>query len=302
MQVEAADPHTSVTFVGLAYSGARTTDMFVPDWACENPALGRGLVLPAQFDELHAIVGSRPVDLLVLSMGFNDCHPFEVLGKLILREIRSVDPLRLLAAYPTRQDWAAAAPGFHWGSRRLALDADRIYDFDEAAAAALTAARAELDRLGRAIAQDPCLSRAEVYLLEYPDVSHVESGETGEAIFDDMVPGVRINRRELDLARERFIQPLNQSRREGAGRLGWTYVGGIFSAFRDHGYAASDTWFVRAKESEQIQGPRCSPAGYLLGAFSPGMLHPNHRGHQVIADLVYASYVAHRRSHRASNL
>jgi hypothetical protein len=295
MQVEAADPHTSVTFVGLAVTGARTADMFVPDWSGENPALGPGLVLPAQFDELNAILGSRPVDVLALSMGFNDCRPFEILGELIRREVRSVDPLSLLAAHPTRSDWAAAAPGIHWGRMRLRQDAGLIYDFDEAAAAALAAARDELARLGWSIAQDPRLSRAEVYLLEYPDPTHVAGGETGEAIFDDMVPGLRINRRELDLARERLMQPLNQSRREGACRLGWTYVGGIFAAFQDHGYAARDTWFVRAKESEQIQGPRCSLVGYLRGAFSPGMLHPNHRGHQVIADLVYTSYVSQKR-------
>jgi hypothetical protein len=302
MQVEAADPHTSVTFVGLATTGARTADLFVPDWSGQNRALGPGPVLPAQFDELRAIVGSRPVDVLVLSMGFNDCRPFEILGDLIFREIRCVDPLRLLAAYPTRQDWAAAAPGIHWGRKPLGRDADRIYDFDEAAAAALAAARDELVRLGQSIAQDSRLSRAEVYLLEYPDTTRVAGGETAEAIFDDMVPGLRINRRELDLVRERLMQPLNQSRWEAAGRLGWTYVGGISAAFRDHGYAARDTWIVRAKEAEQIQGPRCRLAGYLRGAFSSGMLHPNHRGHQVIAELVYASYIAQRRCHGASNL
>jgi hypothetical protein len=297
MQVEAADPHTSVTFVGLAGTGARTVDLFVPDRSGQNRALGPGPVLPAQLDELRAIVGSRPVDVLVLSMGFNDCRPFELLGDLLRREIRRVDPLPLLAAYPTRKDWAAAAPGIHCQRASLRRDAGRIYDFDEMAAAELAAARDELGRLGRSIAQDPRLSRAEVYLLEYPDATRGASGETAEAIFDEFVPGLRINRRELDMVRERFLRPLNQSRWEAAGRLGWTYVGGIFAAFRGHGYAARDTWFVRAKESEQIQGPRCWLAGYLRGAFSPGMLHPNHRGHQVIADLVYASYVAQRRYH-----
>jgi hypothetical protein len=302
MQVEAADPHTAVTFVGLANTGARTVDLFVPDWSGQNRALGPGPVLPAQFDELRAILGARPVDVLVLSMGFNDCRPFKILGELIFREIRCVDPLRLLAAYPTRQDWAAAAPGILSGRRRHGQDAGLIYDFDEAAAAALAAARDELAGLGRSIAQDPRLSRAEVYLLEYPDVTRVASGETAEAIFDDMVPGLRINRRELDLVRERLLRPLNQSRWEAAGRVGWTYVGGIFDAFRDHGYAACDTWIVRAKEAEQIQGPRCGLAGYALGAFSSGMLHPNPRGHQVIAEMVYANYVAQRRCHTASNL
>jgi hypothetical protein len=97
--------------------------------------------------------------------------------------------------------------------------------------------------------------RAEVYLLEYLDPTRDTSGATGRAILDDLVPGLRINCRELDLTRERLLQPLNQMRREKAVREGWTYDGGIFEAFGNDGYTASDTWFVRAKESEQLQAP-----------------------------------------------
>jgi hypothetical protein len=131
------------------------------------------------------------------------------------------------------------------------------------------------------------LTSARVGLLEYPDPTRDSSGATGHAILDDLVPGLRANRRELDLARERLLSPLNRTRREAAERQGWHYVGGIFDASRCHGYPARDTWFVRAKESEQSQGPRLGVAGYLRGAFSPGMLHPNQRGHQVVADCLY---------------
>jgi hypothetical protein len=75
-----------------------------------------------------------------------------------------------------------------------------------------------------------------------------------------------------------------------ADRYGWTYVGGVFESFADHGYSADETWFVRAKESERIQGPRLGLLGYLRGEFSPGMLHPNARGHEVIADHLYRSF------------
>jgi hypothetical protein len=126
--------------------------------------------------------------------------------------------------------------------------------------------------------------RAEVGLLEYPDLTRDGNGLTAMVILDDLVRGLRVNRRELDLARERLLQPLNAMLRETADRLGWTLVGGVFDAFREHGYAAKETWFIRAKESEDLQGPRLSPLGYLRGEITPGMLHPNHRGHQVIAD------------------
>jgi hypothetical protein len=312
MRLEAEDPHTSVTFVCLAGTGARAVDLFVPDRSGQNRALGPGPVLPAQFDKLRAIVGSRPVDILVLSIGFNDCRSFEILSELIRREIQCVDPIRLLAAYPTRSDGAGAAaldvealvdPAERPRRARIALkarrkelaqDVDLIYALDAMVQSGLAAARSQLESLSRAIAQDPRLARAEVYLFEYPDPTRDASGATGRAILDDLVPGLRINRRELDLTRERLLQPLNQMRRETAVREGWTYVGGIFSAFRSHGYTASDTWFVRAKESEQLQGPRLWPVGYLRGEFAPGMLHPNPRGHQVIADHLHRCVVARK--------
>jgi hypothetical protein len=81
-----------------------------------------------------------------------------------------------------------------------------------------------------------------------------------------------------------------------AGSQSWTCVDGIFASFESHGYAATDTWFVTAKESEELQGPRLTPVGYLCGGFAPGILHPNRHGHQVIADRLYRRLAAGRTS------
>ena len=177
---------------------------------------------------------------------------------------------------------------------RLRQDAGLIYDFDEAAAAALAAARDELARLGWSIAQDPRLSRAEVYLLEYPDPTHVAGGETGEAIFDDMVPGLRINRRELDLARERLMQPLNQS--AGRGRAGWAgpTSAGSSPRFKTTGMRHATRGSSARRSPSRFRG-RAVRLSATSARISPGMLHPTHRGHQVIADLVYTSYVSQKR-------
>jgi lysophospholipase L1-like esterase len=305
MRLEAEDPHTSVTFLCVAATGARTDDLFRVDRSDQNKALGPGPPLPAQLDELHAIVGSRPADVLVLAIGFNDARTIELLGELIRREIRCIDPLRLLAAYPTRRDSAAATPRdldslvdpteLAWLNRLepearralIAQDVGLIYNLAEAAEAGLAAAREQLERLSRAIDGDPVLARSEVFLLEYPDLTRDASGATAAAILNDLIPGLQVNRRELDLARERLLRPLNRTLHRAADRQGWTLVGGIFASFRNHGYAAPDTWFVRAKESEEIQGPRLSPVGYLRGEIAPGMLHPNHLGHQAIADRLF---------------
>ena len=315
MRLEAEDPHTSVTFVCLAATGARTDDLFRPDLSDQNRALGPGPTLPSQLDELHAIVGSRPADILVLALGMNDSHTFELLGELLRREVRCIDPLRLLASYPTRKDWAATRcadvealvdrkelPTF----KRLSPDArrelfiqdvDLIYDVAESAKLGLVAPREQLDRLAGVIAKDPLLAGAEVYLLEYPDPTRDANGATGVAMLDDLVPSLRVNRRELDMVRENLVRPVNRTLREAADRQGWSYVGGIFSSFRNHGYTAKDTWFRRAKESEQHQGPRLWLLGYIRGELAPGALHPNHCGHQSIAERLYRSLAARRTSY-----
>ncbi len=318
MRVEADDPHTSVSFVCLAATGARTDDLFVSDRSNHNKALGPGPALPAQLDELHAIQGARPADVVVLSIGFNDARITEFLGELVRREIRYVDPLRLLAAFPTRKDWALAKspeltslvdpaelPALQKlgaDARRYALsqDAALIYDVAEGAEAALAATRQHLERLTRAIAQDALLARADVYLLEYPDATGDSNGATAPAILNDLVPGLRVNRRELDLARDHLLRPLNLMLRQTALRQGWNYVDGILASFQSHGYATADPWFVRAKESEQLEGPRLSPVGYVRGEITPGMLHPNRRGHLAIADRLFQSLEA-RSSSRISH-
>jgi hypothetical protein len=307
IRTEAADPDSSVTFVCLAATGAKTDDLFRSGRSDQNRALGPGPPLPAQLEELHAIAGSRPVDVLILSLGCNDARCLPLLGELLRREIRCVDPLRLLAAYPTRRAWSvAAASGLaavvdpselllframapELRRRMIDQSVDLIYDFCEAADASLASARAQIVRLAKAIGNDPTLARAEVLLLEYPDLTRRADGATAGAILDDLVPLFRVNRRELDLARELLLRPLNTMLRDAADRWGWTFVGGIFDAFESHGYAAADTWFVRAKESERIQGPIVTPVGYLRGEIPSGMLHPNERGHQAIADQLLRS-------------
>ena len=111
---------------------------------------------------------------------------------------------------------------------------------------------------------------------------------------NEHAPGVQINRRELDLVRKRHLLPLNKMLHEATDRRKWSCFGGIAEALRCHRYAAVDTWFVRAKESEQLTGPMLSLAGYLRGKTAPGTLHPNRRGHQVIADRLFETIAALR--------
>jgi hypothetical protein len=62
-----------------------------------------------------------------------------------------------------------------------------------------------------------------------------------DAILNELMPAVQVNRRELDLARERLLRPSTLTLREVANGQGWTCVDGIFTSFRCHGYGATDT-------------------------------------------------------------
>ena len=179
----------------------------------------------------------------------------------------------------------------------MAQETSLIFDLAEMAAAGLANAREQFERVTRAIAVDQVLSKADTFVLEYPDPTCADGGGTAEVLLNDLVPALQVNSRELELARERLLRPLTMMLRDVAGSQGWTCVDGIFDAFRSHGYSATDCWFVKAKESEEIQGPRLTPVGYLRGEIAPGMLHPNRRGHEVIADRLYRRHAAKREAH-----
>ena len=64
---------------------------------------------------------------------------------------------------------------------------------------------------------------------------------------------------------------LNQQVAAGAGRNGWKYVGGIFDAFRTHGYCSNGRWIAQLTESLADQRN------------IDGTLHPNEAGHAFYA-------------------
>ena len=133
-------------------------------------------------------------------------------------------PLRLLAARPTRRAYSYSPVGdvfslvdatmMPWlmalrrGARRDAIDEDAslIYDFAEEVDVGLALTREQLVRVGKAIADDPILARAEISLIEYPDPTRDGNDAASSVILDDLVPSLRINRRELDFAREYLLR------------------------------------------------------------------------------------------------
>jgi hypothetical protein len=107
-----------------------------------------------------------------------------------------------------------------------------------------------------------------ILITEYPDPTHDERGNYCTTMLGAM------NYLSIRWAYENIITRLNQEVHAAAERHNWTYVGGIASDSKTHGYCAGDQrWFRTISDSRVIQGPFCCPWE------SKGTMHPNIEGH-----------------------
>lgn len=78
LDIERADPHTSVTFISVAASGATIDEGILgPYYGVSNEPVTkyfkkRGEPMPPQIEQLRNLVGRRPIDVLVIGIGGND--------------------------------------------------------------------------------------------------------------------------------------------------------------------------------------------------------------------------------------
>lgn len=78
LSIEQADPHTSVTFVSLACSGATV------EAGLTGVYLKGGRSLPPQVDKVKEVVNGRPIDALFISIGGNDIGFANLVAKCIM--------------------------------------------------------------------------------------------------------------------------------------------------------------------------------------------------------------------------
>jgi 1-phosphatidylinositol phosphodiesterase len=89
MAVEEADPHSSVTYVSVAQSGAVVSELI----NTRNTSADDGVTLmPVQLEELKRIVGNRKIDTLLISIGGNDVGFGPLLGKLLNSPVAFAGP------------------------------------------------------------------------------------------------------------------------------------------------------------------------------------------------------------------
>ena len=265
MMLEESDPHTSVTFVSVAASGAtiekgllreyegidrdggfvsREEEKIIEDY------FGRDVVdsyeMPSQIDQVDKIVGKRKIDALLISVGANDVGFSGIVTDLVtdehpgipylLGENRSIDTFPPhVQANPAYWITDAASYTLEIEARMVELTAD----YDSLAK--------ELERL----------NYSKVYITEYPDPTRNENGEF-EKFFSLTLPGYSINIDEAKWASANVLTPLNSRVAQAADKHGWEFIGGIAAAFREgHGYPAAEDqrWIRTVAESRLMQGP-----------------------------------------------
>lgn len=274
-QLENSDPHTSVTFVQLACSGAAVVDTFEDPSQTKQPgdpddpvtggvadqyagvahadtcATGGPCptLRPSQIDQMQHLLGARAADAVLVSVGANDVRFSDIVQSCIVNVVSRCDT-----------DVAKQA-----NAQRMA-DLPRRYE----------TLAVKLHDLG--------VEAGRVYLTEYFDptgdrygVTNLRCIPTGEVLDDvDISAFGLVTDDEASWARTDLVGGLNRAVHTAAATFGWNVVDGIADEFARHGYCSTDPWIVRISESLARQGD-------LSGPF-----HPNRAGQEVYGDAIAA--------------
>ena len=316
LEIERADPRTSVTLVHLACSGARiTTGLLLPDSGAEEAGPGEARLLPPQIEEMRRLVGNREIDAVVMSIGGNDARFSDVLKACVGYEPCHTRP-------STVDDTAAELADDLCNIGRLSAfsapcvshlsdlaDVDPLgpnaAEVFETALAGISSEECSADEplectsledryaeLQSRFASWRGLTSDRVYITEYPSVAIDTDGsfcsfDAGNPL--NMLPG--FSAVESMWAENVMLSRLNQAIADAATRNGWRYIGGIVEAFTSHGYCADDNWIVRLTESLLTQGP---DEAFDTGATARvnGTAHPSEAGHVAYADRIGAALQA----------
>lgn len=258
LALEQSDPHSSVTFLSFASSGATIpSGLLGPQDGVNPPTNPNAAPLPSQLDQLMQVLypnGTSPrahprtIDALTISIGGNDVG----FASLVEAAVNPFAPPVYLNAGLVSQ---------------LAVDFSRLPGLYDALGAAIHS------RLGNLVAN--------VYLTEYPDLTHNRFGgfSAGTGAF------FAISAAEFQYAYNSVEIPLQTAMKDAARRNGWVYVGGMMADTRTHGLSAgpgpSGSWFVTPVQSLIAQRDL------------NGTAHPNAWGQQVYRNHILAAFLAH---------
>jgi lysophospholipase L1-like esterase len=250
--LEEDDPHTSVTFVHLACSGATVPRGLIGPYPGVEPP-DQGPELEAQVDQLNRIEARRPVDAVLISIGANDIHFGDI--------------LRFCLLHPAKNCFEGPLPVKYGG--------DGEKSASEVVAAAIAGLEKRYDDLDAAIS--PQIPRDRIHPVEYFDPTRSDDGNPCNSIL------LTVTAPELRLAESEMLGPLNEAIAAAVQKHKWDEVTGIAAAFRDHGYCADQTWITTLHRSALDLG-----GGTLLGHVL-GMMHPNEQGYVATGNRIAAA-------------
>jgi len=249
-QIEEDDPHSSVTFVHLACSGAEVPRGLTGPYAGALPPEDEPL-LPPQVEELNRIALRRPVDAVLLSIGANDIHFSEFLF--------------FCAKHPFGDCFTHTYSGEGGNGEKSAgavaedLLADLPRRYDELA-----------DSISKRIPP------RRIHIVEYFDPTRDAEGRPCRRLILD------IFRSNVERAETLLLEPLNRAVAAAAEKHSWDEVRGVAELFRGHGICAGKQAWVSSLPDSLLK--LSGWAGRHRGA-----MHPNERGHEETSRLIAQS-------------
>ncbi len=278
LALENADPHTSVTFVHLACSGAKIE--------------GGGQAIDQQIRWADALIGHREIDAVIVSIGGNDLG-FSKLATACVEQ----QPCYSLKPVIDPTNWVKACALLsllpNSGSKctdffqknTIAISAKQFVDSTTATLPShyATLGTADLPNLWGLIRPGTTTDTVRdnrVYITEYGNLTKDDAGNY--CTIDPTDPlgtmaGVSVKEMAwLDTTAE---ADLNGDMRAAANTYGWNFVSGIYAGYTDHGYCAHDHWITRLDETFLRQGDM------------QGMAHPDAEGQQFTGGAIYQALI-----------
>jgi hypothetical protein len=276
--LEKADPHTSVTFLSFACSGATLiTEDFV-----DNVSIGTGITggyvgvepafesngdyapfLPPQTEALwNAVRNTRKVDVLIAAGGINDVHFADIAADCVLFPFCYAALADVLPAVTIDYKFYQDLPNVVLGWEELGQQLD------------------DLEVQGMEIGQR--------LALEYPPFFHDDDGDMCLQLFEDIIdlPLFEWLVDEIAWADAYWAPDLNEAVAIGSGNAGFTYVSGIAADFFLHGMCADDRYINTATDAANKQGNDESEYSFLAEMSTKGTAHPNAKGYAAYAQRI----------------
>ena len=256
LQLEKGDPHSSVTFVSVASSGAQITEGLLSGQISradhtENKA-------DPQLEKVDSLVGQRRIDAMTITIGVNDVHFADIAVALafpfsanVTRDGGegtgvSIDTFAKIQQF--------AKNGLNPAGDAIAEDGDLG---GEGGLDNLPAEYALLNEKIESLFPRGQISR--IFISQYPDPLLDANGQIAPFL-TDIVPGVtEIDIVEATWARNEFFIPLNAHVLEAARDFNWELVTGIPERFGvpgefGHGLAAeSERWILTPTDAFAVQ-------------------------------------------------